>query len=421
MENIEIDVNNIDLQQIATEEELDIVLDYINKSFSSEKNYETQLKNAVKLSNFLKENNITIGDIGSEKLFEKSSKLSDMFNCVYLADKLIWVCQYANLVTMVEIYCAINGVSVSKDNDEALYSRNEGNDIDLIKLYLSEIGTYKLLTAEEERKIAENRDVESLINHNLRLVVSIAKTYNKGMGITLGDLIQFGNEGLIIAADKFDISKGCRFSTYATWWIRQTIQRGIADTCRPVRLPVAVHENILKIRRTISEYELEHNGEIPSNELLCELTGLPMEKVENALLNMSSVMSLSTPLSNEEPDDTIGDRIEDTKNPIAEAGENMFMKDLVSQIMNYGVLTEKEIEVLKYRFGFYGKTYTLEEISHFFKVTRERVRQIEGAALRKTRRIVKHLDVSSLDGDSFIKPEKIKEDRALSLNIYRGM
>lgn len=420
MENIEINENNIDLEQIATNEQLENVLNYIEKNFSTESNLETQLKNCYKLSKYLKENDIIIGEIGAEKLLSKSDKLNNMFKNIYLADKLIKVCQYINMVSLLEVYCAINGFEISKDNDEAMYSRSEGNDIDLVRLYLSEIGQYKLLSAEEEKQIAINKDIDSLINHNLRLVVSIAKTFNKGTGLSISDLIQFGNEGLIIAANKFDISKECRFSTYATWWIRQTIQRGVADTSRPVRLPVVVHDNILKVKRVINEYEIEHDGARPSNEMISELSGLTLEKVENAILNMGSVISLSTPLSSEEPDDTIGDMIEDTKNEVDDISNKIFMNDLVSAIINSGMLKEKEIEVLKYRFGFYGKVYTLEEISPIFKVTRERIRQVESSALRKARKVVRDLDIGSMTGDEVRKFQASEQDIP-SLRLYRGM
>ena len=421
MENIDFDMSELDLEQIASDEQLECVIEFIEKNFNTESNYDSQFKNAVKLSNFLKLNNITIGEIGAEKLLSKSVKLNDMFKSIYLADKLIKVFQYNNMISLLEIYCASNGYEISKDNDEALYSRSEGNDIDLIRLYLSEVGQYKLLNAEEEKQIALSGDIDSLINHNLRLVISIAKTFNKGIGVSIGDLIQFGNEGLIIAANKFDITKGCKFSTYATWWIRQAIQRGIADTCRPVRLPVQVHENILKVKRVINDYEIEHNGERPSNELICKLTGLTSEKVENAIFNMGSVISLSTPLSADEPDDTIGDMIEDGRNEMEESYNDMFMKDLISKIINSGMLREKEIEVLRYRYGFYGKVYTLEEIAPMFKVTRERIRQVESSALRKAKKVVRDLDISSMNGDAFVKYELSKEEEQKSLGLYRGI
>lgn len=407
-----------DLTEQATQEEINALVKYIENAFAISESANVQMKNCSKLSDYIKNKKITIGEIESEKLLSSSPKLNEMFKSLYLADKLTKIYGYSNLISLLEIYCATNAVEITKDTDEAIYTRQEGNDIDLIKLYLAEISQYKILTPEEEKMIASTNQVDKLIEHNLRLVVSIAKRFAKVNGMALGDLIQFGNEGLITAANKFDIKKECRFTTYATWWIKQAIQRGIADTSRAVRLPVQVHETIIKIKKVINDYEIEHEGKTPTDEELSKITGLSIDRIENAKTNMAMSISLSTPLQAEEPDETIGDMIEDVRNNTEEKFNEMFMKTIIYKIIDSKFLSDKEKEVLKYRYGFYGKVYTLEEISPIFKVTRERVRQIESAALRKARKIVKDLDIRNLSGEQFPKQIETIEEHVRTRSMY---
>lgn len=407
-----------DLTEQATKEEINALVKYIENTFVISDSSDAQIKNCAKLSDYIKNKNLTIGEIESEKLLSVSPKLNEMFKSLYLADKLTKIYGYTNLISLLEIYCAINAVEVTKDTDEAVYTRQEGNDIDLVKLYLTEIGQYKILTPEEEKMIASTNQVDKLIEHNLRLVVSIAKRFAKVNGMAIGDLIQFGNEGLITAANKFDIKKECRFTTYATWWIKQAIQRGIADTSRAIRLPVQVHETILKIKKVINDYEIEHGGKTPADEELSKITGLSLDRIENAKANMAMAISLSTPLQAEEPDETIGDIIEDARNNTEEKFNEIFMKNIISKIIGSKFLTDKEKEVLKYRYGFYGKVYTLEEISPIFKVTRERIRQIEASALRKARKIVKDIDISNLSGDPYPKQTETIEEHVRTRSMY---
>ena len=397
----EVEVIQEDLYQVASQNEINTVVAYIEKTFQESQATEQYVRNIHKLSDFLKNNNIVIAEIGAEKILQKSEKLNQTLKKLYMADSLLKAYHYANIIPFIEVYCATNGVDLSKDSDEAIYGKVD-KDIDLIKLYLSEIVQYKLLTAEEEKELARKGTQEArnkLVEHNLRLVVSIAKRYRGCGELPFGDLIQFGNEGVMNAARKFDAKKGCRFSTYATWWINQAIQRGIADTSRNIRVPVAVHANILKVKKAMTEYATTHDGDLPSIEKLTEMTGLTEEKIYNAKINMTTTVSLSTPLSKEKEDDTIGDMIESPENAIESKITEMFNNDLLNRVFNSGFLSEREIQILKYRNGFYGKVYTLEEISKIYKVTRERIRQMEYVALRKIRKTFQRQHLWNLDGE----------------------
>ena len=395
-----------DLYQVASQSEIDVVVSYIEKIFQDSQATEQHIRNIHKLSEFLKKNNIVIAEIGAEKILQKSAKLNDTLKKLYMADALLKAYQYVNIIPFVEIYCSNNNVDLSKDSDEAIYGKVD-KDIDLIKLYLTEIVQYKLLTAEEEKELARKGTTEArnkLVEHNLRLDVSIAKRYRRYNDLSFGDLIQFGNEGVMNAARKFDANKGCRFSTYATWWINQAIQRGIADTSRNIRVPVQVHSNILKVKKAMHDYAFSHDGDLPTMEQLVELTGLTEEKIYNAKLNMATTVSLSTPLSQEKEDDTLGDMIESPENAIESKINEMFNNDLLDRVFNSGYLTPREIEILKYRNGFYGKVYTLQEISKMFNVTRERIRQMEYAALRKIRKTIQNRHLWNLEGETVVSP-----------------
>ncbi len=416
MQNVEPE----DLYQVASQSEIDTVVSYIEKTFQESQVTEQYVRNIHKLSDFLRKNNIVIAEIGAEKILEKSDKLNQTFKKLYFADALLRAYQYTNIIPFIEIYCANNNVDLSKDTDEAIYGKRD-NDIDLIKLYLSEIVQYKLLTAEEEKELAKKGTPEAinkLVEHNLRLVVSIAKRYNRYGELSFGDLIQFGNEGVMNAARKFDAKKDCRFSTYATWWINQAIQRGIADTSRNIRVPVQVHANILKIKKAMNDYAFTHFGDLPTTEQLVELTGLTEEKIYHAKLNMNTTISLSTPLSKEKEDDTIGDMIESSENAIEERINEMFNNDLLDRIFNSGYLSQREIEILKYRNGFYGKIYTLQEISQIYKVTRERIRQMEYVALRKIRKTIQNRHLWNLDGEDVVAPVAKFSDEKIYMRKY---
>ena len=259
---------------------------------------------------------------------------------------------------------------------------------DPVRMYLKEIGQVKLLSAEEEVELAKRvseGDQEAknkLTEANLRLVVSIAKKYS-GRGLHILDLIQEGNTGLIRAVDKFDWTKGNKFSTYATWWIRQAITRAIADQARTIRVPVHMVEVINKATRCNRKLVQELGREPTMEEIAAELN-LPVEKIIEANRTAADTLRLDTPVGDEE-DTSIGSFVEDERTPgPADATSNALLAEALKEIL--GTLTEREADVLRMRFGMYdGRTHTLEEVGQIFGVTRERIRQIENKAIRKLR------------------------------------
>lgn len=259
---------------------------------------------------------------------------------------------------------------------------------DPVRMYLKEIGKVPLLSAEEEQELAEriaNGDEEAkkkLAEANLRLVVSIAKRYN-GRGLLFLDLIQEGNIGLLKAVDKFDYNKGFKFSTYATWWIRQAITRAIADQSRTIRIPVHMVETINKLIR-VQRNLLQELGREPQPEEVAKAMDLPVERVREILKVAQEPVSLETPIG-EEDDSHLGDFIQDENMPVpADAAAFTLLKEELSAVLD--TLTERERKVLTLRFGLVdGHARTLEEVGKEFDVTRERIRQIEAKALRKLR------------------------------------
>ena len=259
---------------------------------------------------------------------------------------------------------------------------------DPVRMYLKEIGQIKLLTMDEELALAEriiDGDATAktiLAEANLRLVVSIAKRY-VGRGMLFLDLIQEGNIGLMKSVEKFDVTKGYKFSTYATWWIRQAITRAIADQARTIRVPVHMVETINKLARIQRQLTLELNRE-PSEEELAKKMGISVEKIREIYKISQEPVSLETPIG-EEDDSHLGDFIKDERNLSPEEyATNEMLKDEISEVLE--TLTEREEKVIRLRFGLEdGKSRTLEEVGQMFGVTRERIRQIEAKALRKLR------------------------------------
>lgn len=268
---------------------------------------------------------------------------------------------------------------------------------DSVRLYLREIGKIPLLNAEEELELAQKvvsgdkRAKDKMAEANMRLVVSIAKRY-VGRGLDLLDLIQEGNTGLLRAVEKFDPDKGFKFSTYATWWIRQAITRAIADQARTIRIPVHMVETINKLLRTQRRLTQELNRE-PTNDEIAKAMEMDVEKVEHIMKIKQDISSLDASVRDDEEDSVLGDFIvdEDTMSP-EESATTQLLKEQVKDML--GALTEREQKILKLRFGLEdGKSHTLEEVGQEFSVTRERIRQIEAKALAKLR---KHKDAKKL-------------------------
>ncbi len=294
----------------------------------------------------------------------------------------------------IEIIDDISPIDITDDDktdpkDLDLAFSVEGISIDdPVKVYLKDIGKVPLLSPEDETEYAKKMlegDIEArkkLVEANLRLVVSIAKKY-VGRGMHFLDLIQEGNLGLIKAVEKFDYTKGFKFSTYATWWIRQAITRAIADQARTIRIPVHMVETINRVKKASSQL-LHKNGHDPSAEDIAAEIKMPVEKVREIMRVAQEPVSLETPIGEEE-DSHLGDFIEDEKAPApADAASHTLLREQLNDVL--ATLTLREAKVLKLRFGLEdGRSRTLEEVGKEFNVTRERIRQIEAKALRKLR------------------------------------
>lgn len=305
------------------------------------------------------------------------------------------------LITFIKFYLEYNNINLKNEEFDDDYEVLDNNDIDLdrlndtntsdiadpVRAYLKEIGRYPLMTIEEEvyaftsLKQGDESQRQRIINSNLRLVVSIAKRY-VGRGMLFLDLIQEGNIGLIKAVEKFEIEKGYKFSTYATWWIRQAITRSIADQARTIRIPVHMVEQINKFNR-IRNGLISDLGRIPNDLEIANEMDMPVEKVRELQKYAIEPVSLETPIGEEE-DSHLGDFVlDETKNIEEDAMQSLLRNDIEVALSS---LTDREQKVIRLRFGFDdGRARTLEEVGQIFGVTRERIRQIEAKALRKLR------------------------------------
>jgi RNA polymerase primary sigma factor len=334
-------------------------------------------------------------------------------------NELVKIGKEKGFVTYEELANSLKGLELDADSLDELYNLFNENDIavvsedeqdagrgvdkllledsvlskdltinDPVRMYLKEIGQIKLLTMEEELELADRiaagdeQAKITLAEANLRLVVSIAKRY-VGRGMLFLDLIQEGNIGLMKAVEKFDVTKGYKFSTYATWWIRQAITRAIADQARTIRVPVHMVETINKLARIQRQLTLELNRE-PTEEELAKKMNMSVEKIRDIYKISQEPVSLETPIG-EEDDSHLGDFIKDERNMSPEEyATNEMLKDEIAEVLL--TLTEREEKVIRLRFGLEdGKSRTLEEVGQMFGVTRERIRQIEAKALRKLR------------------------------------
>ena len=334
-------------------------------------------------------------------------EINDFFSDMKLdAEQMEKVYEYleANHIDVLRVSGDGDGIEELDDVDDSDIVLSDEDDVDMekidlsvpdgisiedpVRMYLKEIGKVPLLTADEEVELAKrmaegDEDAKKrLAEANLRLVVSIAKRY-VGRGMLFLDLIQEGNLGLIKAVEKFDYHKGFKFSTYATWWIRQAITRAIADQARTIRIPVHMVETINKLIR-VSRQLLQELGREPTPEEIAAELDMPVERVREILKISQEPVSLETPIGEEE-DSHLGDFIQDDNVPVpAEAAAQTLLKEQLDEVLD--TLTEREQKVLRLRFGMDdGRARTLEEVGKEFDVTRERIRQIEAKALRKLR------------------------------------
>ncbi len=279
---------------------------------------------------------------------------------------------------------------VKEDNEEDYAEEpilDEGLTDDLLKVYLKEIGKIPVLTPEEERSLAiqiekgDETAKKQLIDSNLRLVVSVAKRYARGSGMSMLDLIQEGNMGLMKAVDKFEYKKGFKFSTYAMWWIRQSVSRAISDQSKTIRIPVHMRENMNRLGRIMRQFTAE-NGRSPTSEELSDLTGNSTKRIDEIMQLYGDTLSLDNPVGEDE-DTTLGDFITADEEPeqYRVTEHKMLQKEIENILLT---LNDREQMVIKLRFGLYdGEIWTLEEIGRIYHVTRERIRQIEAKAIRK--------------------------------------
>ena len=334
-------------------------------------------------------------------------EINDFFSDMELdAEQMEKVYEYleANHIDVLRVSGDGDGIEELDDVDDSDIILTDEDDVDMekidlsvpdgisiedpVRMYLKEIGKVPLLSADEEVELAKrmaegDEDAKKrLAEANLRLVVSIAKRY-VGRGMLFLDLIQEGNLGLIKAVEKFDYHKGFKFSTYATWWIRQAITRAIADQARTIRIPVHMVETINKLIR-VSRQSLQELGREPTPEEIAAELDMPVERVREILKISQEPVSLETPIGEEE-DSHLGDFIQDDNVPVpAEAAAQTLLKEQLDEVLD--TLTEREQKVLRLRFGMDdGRARTLEEVGKEFDVTRERIRQIEAKALRKLR------------------------------------
>ncbi len=371
---------------------LDNIIKFANKSFSDDYNSSTQFKNYKKLFKYLVDSGEVIDTFDAEYLLKNSKKITKMVECISILDINLFS-EDESIISLLSIY---NNKLTENNDDEffdekSLYANEYGNhDLDLTRLYLEEI-KHKTLTPEEEIELFKRKEAgdpnatEEIIKHNLKLVVSIAKYY-ANFSVPLMDLIQEGNLGLMTAIEKYDYRKGYKLSTYATWWIRQSITRALADKGRTIRIPVHYYEMLIKLRKATNQFETEF-GRKPTTEDLSNMTGIPEMKIEESYLYNPDIVSLDTPINSADLDDdtVLGDFITDPS-----VGRDLGLVDIINEDFMSTLeslnLDERELDVIKRRFGFYGKMQTLEEIGRAYGLTRERIRQIENRSLKKLRR-----------------------------------
>ena len=377
-----------------------VINNLIDKGFKECKSYNDSIENLKTIEKIFKKLNYIPNPDITIKLIDENLLLSETIKIIVNNDldiitkgEINKIFDNDTIILIIESYCMMNNIKIQEyEEDNKEFEENiinyEGENIDIVKLYLNEISRRKLLTLDEEIKLTKrikDGDEEAkkiFIESNLRLVVSVARKH-LNQGLSFLDLIQEGNIGLMKAVDKFDSSKGYRFSTYATWWIRQAITRAIADQAKTIRVPVHMVETINKLKRVQRQMTLELDRE-PTEEELAKALNTTEDKVREIIKISLDPLSLETPIG-EEDDSHLGDFVKDDSSLSPEEyAINEVLKDEISELLL--TLTEREEQVIKLRFGLIdGTCRTLEEVGTIFGVTRERIRQIEAKALRKLR------------------------------------
>ena len=377
----------------------DAIINFINTNFEDGKD-SVQVKNCKKLVLFLNQNNYRLNTKLCNELLQSVPALNKMAKVLNEMNENgeFNIVNDDNIIILVSSYYLINYENkeekeTTDDKEDKSFVAADCGDVitaDSIRQYLNEIGNSKLLSAEEERELAkrasegDEKAREQLINSNLKLVVSIAKKYRE---VSFLDAIQEGNIGLMKAVEKFDYTLGFKFSTYATWWIRQAITRSIADQARTIRIPVHMYEHVRKMNAIDNEY-LTKEGRLATDKEIAEKLDLTEEEVREKRRITTLPISLNMTVGEDDHGDSneLEDFIEDPNNNTEEFVNNMFYDEFRSAVFEKSSLTDREKFVLKLRFGFDdSKKYTLEEIGAILGVTRERVRQIESKAIRKLR------------------------------------
>lgn len=387
------------------------------KGFDATAKTSNQYNNYKKLVNYLNSIDLSIDEFGAEDLISKSDEIALMVSILSKVKKSELVAD-ENLISLLSVYTIEETESKYIDDvddaidEETEYAEEEvsgkkknlylgsfkDKDLNLEKLYLSEL-TYAPLKPSEEVELAkriESGDEEAkeiLTKHNLRLVVSVA-AYYRNRGLTFLDLVQEGNLGLMKAVERFDYHKGFKFSTYATWWIRQSITRALADKGRIIRIPVHAAETINKIKRINSNY-LRDYGKVPSTEELVDILGISEESILLYQRYANDMISLDAPVKNtdETEDSTFGDFVADDRIGRDLNYDGLCLSEFMEKFMQLDTLSDREKNILMLRYGVKGgKNYTLEEVGQMYGLTRERIRQIEGKATRKARVKLKEFD-----------------------------
>lgn len=394
------------------------ILKFIEENFVGDKDSE-QVKNCKLFAQYLASNNIKLNTKLAVTLMNSSSKLKSMASTIEKLSEsgMNELLRDENIVMIESAYSLCN----SEENEEL---NNSDNDVDYyipddiscvsdVSLYLRELVFTRLLTPEEEialgKRISEG-DMEAkkeLVNNNLKLVVSIAKRYvNCAETLPFLDLIQEGNIGLMRAAEKFDYTLGYKFSTYATWWIKQSITRSIADHARSVRIPVHMYENVRKMMVTENTF-VKLNGRVPTDSELADILGVTEKDIRERKKIAQPIISLNMPVGDDEHNDEneLADFIEDPTQNFDVYNESQYLADFKDAVFNKSSLTDREKYVISLRFGIgVDRTYTLEEIGKMLNLTRERIRQIETKSLKK---LARNYDVKKFNPN----PEKKLELR----------